>query len=72
MPAWDIIAGKVEKLPPHKQEEVLDFVEFLCDRSRNGMPLPSPAGMWNGFDIAEVDIEEARRESWASFPREDL
>jgi len=29
-------------------------------------------GLWRGLDVSEEDIAQARRESWAEFPREDI
>jgi hypothetical protein len=35
-------------------------------------PRQSLRGLWQGLDITEDDIEEARREMWGGFPREDI
>ncbi len=37
-------------------------------------PLKSLRGLWKGlnFDISGEEIDEARREAWANFPREDI
>lgn len=68
------IRERVEALPTEKQEEVLDFAEFLAVRCTKSRPLRSSRGLWAGLgiDISDKDIEEARREMWANFPREDL
>lgn len=29
-------------------------------------------GLWRGVQISEHDIEEARKEMWTGFPREDV
>lgn len=29
-------------------------------------------GLWTGVRISDEDIEEARREMWGNFPREDI
>jgi hypothetical protein len=58
-------------LPPEKQKEALDFLEFLKNRF-------SPSrrsrlkGLWKQFqvEIGEQDIRECRRQMWSSFPRE--
>ncbi len=72
MDTTDIIAGKVRGLAPHRQREVLDFVEFLKHKDAAKRPLRSVEGIWAdlGFDITEEDIPEARREMWGNFPRE--
>ena len=65
---------KLKALPPDKQQEVLDFAEFLVRRI-----LPKPLrrslnGLWSGLGISitEEDIAEARREMWGNFPRGDI
>ena len=35
-------------------------------------PRKSLRGLWQGLDITEEDIAEARREMWGNFPREDI
>ncbi|HAZ47960.1 MAG TPA: hypothetical protein DDW76_00215 [Cyanobacteria bacterium UBA11369] len=35
-------------------------------------PRKSLRGIWRGLDITEDDINQARREMWANFPREDF
>jgi len=40
--------------------------------SSPGRPRKSLRGLWNGLDVTDEDISEARREMWSSFPREDI
>lgn len=35
-------------------------------------PRESLRGIWQGLNITEEDIAEARREMWGNFPREDI
>lgn len=73
MRTWELIAEKAKELPPDKQAEVLDFLEFLQARSRKRTgPLLDPYGLLAGLghDISEIDLAEARREMWGGFPRE--
>lgn len=74
MTTWEIIAERARELPPDKQTEVLDFLESLRTRTENGKPRCSAAGLWAdlGVDITSEDIEQARRELWGAFPREDI
>jgi hypothetical protein len=74
MTTWEMIAQKAKELPPEKQRQVLDFVDFVRVRSCGTRPLRSPEGLWAdmGFDITEEDIARARREMWGNFPREDV
>ena len=70
----ELVLKKLRILPPERQREVLDFVEFLEQKSAPKHPRRSPKGLWADFgvDITEEDIAEARREMWGNFPREDI
>lgn len=35
-------------------------------------PKRSLYGIWAGTNVSEEDIDEARREMWGNFPREDI
>jgi hypothetical protein len=74
MTTWERIAEKARELPADKQLELLDFAEFLHARPASQRPLVSAAGLWAdlGIDITSEDIDEARREMWGNFPREDI
>ncbi|MGK7932540.1 MAG: hypothetical protein AB4041_14055 [Microcystaceae cyanobacterium] len=65
---------KARQLTTEKQLELLDFAEFLCQKSVSQRPLKSIKGLCADLqvDITEEDIEEARQEMWGNFPREDL
>lgn len=66
------VVEKLRELPPEKQKEVLDFVEFLKEKNRAKKPLRSLLGLWEDLNIhiTEEDIAEARREMWGNFPRD--
>lgn len=68
----ETILDSLQSLPPDKQQEVLDFVEFLKQRSPSKAPLKNFEGLWANydFDISEEDLAEARREMWGNFPRD--
>jgi hypothetical protein len=68
------IAETVRLLPPERQQEVLDFVEFLARRCVAGTPRHSSEGLWADLDIhiTDEDIDEVRREMWQNLPREDI
>jgi len=61
---------KIRALPPEKQQEVLDFVEFL--HRKIARPRRSFKGIWADLqvDITEDDLVQIRRELWGNFPRE--
>jgi hypothetical protein len=69
-----MIASKAKALSPEGQREVLDFVEFLQTRVGHSGPHRSLCGAWSdlGVDVSAEDIDEARREAWAEFPRRDV
>ncbi|MBI3098181.1 MAG: DUF2281 domain-containing protein [Planctomycetes bacterium] len=68
------VLEKLRSLPPEKQREVLDFVEFLSrqDRGRVAGDRSSLKGLWSdlGVDVSDEDIADARREMWGRFPGE--
>ena len=66
------VVEKVRELPADKQQEVLDFVDFLSVRNGTTRPRRSLRGLWKDLnvDITKEDIAEARREMWGNFPRE--
>lgn len=61
---------KIRALPLEKQQEVLDFAEFLYQRNAVKSPRRSIKGLWANFDvdITEEDIAAARQEMWGNFP----
>jgi hypothetical protein len=72
MSITEAVAERMKSLPPDKQQEVLDFVEFLQQKAGAPprRPLKSPYGLWSdlGVNITEEDIARARREVWGNFP----
>jgi hypothetical protein len=70
----DILKG-LKQLSPVRKQEVLDFVEFLRKKEVSpSQPRKSLEGLWadTGTSITAEDIDEARREMWGNFPREDI
>jgi hypothetical protein len=41
-------------------------------RSAQSTPRVSLRGLWRGLDITEEEIDQARKEMWGEFPREDI
>jgi EAL domain-containing protein (putative c-di-GMP-specific phosphodiesterase class I) len=66
------VLDKLRELPPDKQQEILDFAEFLQQKNRPRKPLKSVKGLCADLkvDITEEDIAQARQEMWGNFPRE--
>lgn len=61
----------VRTLPEDKQQEVLDFAEFLRQKVGSKSPRRSLEGLWagHGISLSEEDIAEARREMFGNLPR---
>jgi hypothetical protein len=66
------VLAKFRTLPPDKQQEVLDFVEFLEQKSVASQPRSVLGALSHlGIHVSEEDIAEARHEMWGNFPREE-
>lgn len=64
------VLEKLLQLPPDKQRQLLDFAEFLVQKSKYSRPRRSIKGLCAdlGIKITAADITEARREMWGNFP----
>lgn len=62
----EVVVENLRGLPIDKQQEVLDFVQFLRQRSAESRPQVTLRGLWNGVHITEDDIDEARQEMWGT------
>ncbi|MFA5865911.1 MAG: DUF2281 domain-containing protein [Phycisphaerae bacterium] len=67
-----ILLEKWRTLPPDKQQEMLDFLDFLQQKSAVKQPRRSLLGLCADLkaDISEQDITDTRKEMWGNFPRE--
>jgi hypothetical protein len=72
----DAILEKLRQLPPRERLRVIAqaLPEVERELREPRLPLRSLRGLWKGldFDIGAEDIDEARREVWTNFPREDI
>jgi hypothetical protein len=64
------VLEKMRSLSVEKQQEVLDFVEFLTQKNQvkpQGLPLK---GLWADLNVQVTleDIAEVRQEMWGKFP----
>lgn len=50
------IIEKLRTLPPDKQQQVLDFAEFLQQKSISKRPRRSPKGLWADLGIGIIVI----------------
>ncbi len=65
------IIAKLKSLSLEKQQQLLEFAEFLEYKSIPKRPRLSSKGLWVnlGIDITEANIHKARREMWSNFPK---
>ena len=65
---------KLEQLPVDKQQELLNFAEFLAQKSSSKHPLKTIRGLCADLkvDITEEDIKQVRKEMWGTFATEEL
>lgn len=58
------VSAILKSLPPEKQIEVLDFVEFLQQKNRRNSKRHSLRGLWAdlNIEISEEDIADIRKE----------
>jgi hypothetical protein len=72
----DMVLDLLRQLPPRERLRVLAqaLPEVEQELSEEARPLKSLRGLWKDldFDITAEDIDQARREAWANFPREDI
>ena len=69
------ILEAVRTLPADKQQEVLDHVTHLRDEvTEDRKPRKSGRGLWAdlNIDLRAEEMDEARREMWKNFPRDDV
>ena len=71
------IAAKVAVLPIEKQREVLQMVESLVESTTHeSAPQPQRRRLLGSLEhlnikLTDADIQEARREMWGEYMRED-
>jgi Protein of unknown function (DUF2281) len=68
------VLEKLRQLPVDKQQELLNFAEFLYQNNTPKAPLRSIRGLCDDLkvDITEEDITQARQEMWGNFPRDTI
>ncbi|MCP9493160.1 MAG: DUF2281 domain-containing protein [Pyrinomonadaceae bacterium MAG19_C2-C3] len=71
----DEVKSKMTMLPLEKQQQVLDFVEFVIQKNE-AAPAPPRKSLRGdlahlGSSVTSEDIEEARREMWRGYMEGD-
>lgn len=72
MTVRDAVLEDLEKLPVAKQEEVLDFVQFLKAKQTKRKPRRSLQGSLAHLNIkwTEEDMRQARNEMWRGYTKD--
>ena len=72
----DMALNLLRQLPPRERLRVIAQALPEAERalSETARPLKSLQGLWKdlGFDLSAEEIDQARCEAWANFPREDI
>jgi hypothetical protein len=71
-----MVLDNLRRLPPRERLRVIAqaLPELERELQESAAPLQSLRGLWKDldFDISAEEIDAARREAWADFPREDI
>lgn len=73
----DAALNMLRQLPPRERLKVISIV---LPETEQELPMPEPTlrkslrGLWKDLNVnlSAEDIDEARRECWKNFPREDI
>ena len=78
-PTFEDVLGLAKQLTPVQKLRLIeaivpDLAGPLNQVGEEQRPLRSLYGLWKdlNFDVSAEDIDEARREMWGQFPREDV
>jgi hypothetical protein len=74
MTSEEVLFQKIKVLPPNLKEEALHFVEFLETKLATKQKRQISLGIGEdlGIEITAADIDEARKEMWSNFPRDEF
>jgi hypothetical protein len=64
------VLQKLQALPPDKQRQILDFVEAMARTGRKARRRVTGICAVGGVHLTKEELDLARREMWANFPRE--
>ncbi|MCQ3930799.1 MAG: hypothetical protein DPW16_10105 [Chloroflexi bacterium] len=74
-PHLDALIAQVIELSPLERIRLVERVMATLEQefaSETHTPRRSLYGLWQDVDISGEDIDQARREMWSDFPREDI
>ncbi len=72
MTVTEALLEKVNALPKVRQQEVLDFAEFLTEKEKPKAPRRSLKGALSHLNIkfTEADMRQARNEMWRGYTKD--
>ena len=71
--ALEKVLKLAKQLPVRDKVRLIERIAPEIERELEpSVPRKSLRGLWRGLDISEKDIDEARREMWTDFPRQDI
>ncbi len=72
MTSEEILLEKFKVLPINRQQELLDFAEFLEQKESVKKPRVSLKGIWSDMNVSvtDADIREARNEMWRGYTKD--
>jgi hypothetical protein len=63
----------IEELSAEEKSQLLEYLQTLLEHEQAPkQPKRSLLGLWEGDNVSEEEIDEARREMCCNFPREDI
>lgn len=71
----DDVLKLTEQLSPLDKIRLIERVAPQLERDLQAIqeqPRHSLRGLWRGLSLSAEDIDQARREAWANFPRADI
>ncbi len=76
MNTYDDVLNIVQKLSPSDKARLLEDISAALRRDLaqtvSKKPRLSLLGLWDDVRVSQQDIDDARRETWDGFPREDI
>ena len=75
---YDDALSIAQQLSPNDKARLLEDIsaalrrDLIQTETASKKPKRSLLGLWEGVSVSKEDIDEARREMWSNFPREDI
>lgn len=78
MSTYENALSVAQKLSPTDKARLLEAIsaalrhDLVQTETTTKQRQRSLLGLWEGVSVSEADIDEARRDMWGNFPREDI